>query len=200
MKETAIPTPTIYFIRHGETDWNAEARLQGQRNTPLNPRGLKQAREVGRKLKTLAPDRARLDFICSPLQRTLATMEIVLEEYGAPADAFRTDERLKEIAFGAWEGKTWPEIAAEYPQELEERRKDRWYYSPPGGGESYAMVQNRVMDLVRELRRDTVLVSHGGVGRAMLVALARFPRLRAPLEDIVQGHILVFEKGRVLWV
>jgi broad specificity phosphatase PhoE len=67
----------IYFVRHGETDWNREARLQGQRDVPLNALGRVQAGEAGRKLAALVPDPGSLAYIASPLGRTRETMELL---------------------------------------------------------------------------------------------------------------------------
>ena len=70
-----MSAPTIYFIRHGETDWNAEARLQGQRDVPLNDLGRVQAEEAGRRLRELVGRPEDLDYVASPLGRARETME-----------------------------------------------------------------------------------------------------------------------------
>jgi broad specificity phosphatase PhoE len=69
-----VSVPTLYFVRHGETDWNAEARLQGQQDVPLNAFGRVQAEEAGARLRALAPGYANLDYVASPLSRTRETM------------------------------------------------------------------------------------------------------------------------------
>ena len=81
----------MYLVRHGQTDWNAEMRLQGQKDIPLNDFGRKQAARNGSKLSTLIGDPAQFDFVASPLGRTCETMEIILHQFGLPKDSFRKD-------------------------------------------------------------------------------------------------------------
>ena len=100
------PGVTLYVVRHGETDWNAALRLQGQTDVPLNDRGRGQAARNGRALREILSAQPDLQFISSPLLRTVETMDIMRRELALPAKAYPTDARLKEIAFGIWEGKT----------------------------------------------------------------------------------------------
>lgn len=190
---------TLYFIRHGETDWNAEGRLQGQMDIPLNDVGRAQAAEAGRKLLGLAGPLDRLDFIASPMIRTRETMDILRRTVGLPTDGYRLDPRLKEIAFGEWEGLTWREVRAREPEKAKERDADRWGYAAPGG-ESYPMLVERVSPVLSELTGDTVIVAHGGVARAVLSVTCGLPRQEAPTMDIWQGRVLVVRAGRYDWV
>ena len=95
-----MPSHTIYFLRHGQTDWNAELRLQGQKDIPLNETGRGQARQNGRMLADLIDDPARFRYIASPIGRTRETMNLVRLELGLPSHGYETDDRLKEISFG----------------------------------------------------------------------------------------------------
>ena len=189
---------TLYFIRHGETDWNAEARLQGQRDVPLNDFGRVQAEEVGRRLRDLAERPEDLDYVASPLARTRETMERLREAIGLHPTAYRTDERLLELTFGAWEGLTWKEVRERDPKGARAREKDKWGFVPPQG-ESYAMLAERVVPFLESLTRDAVVVSHGGVARVLLALLGRVSRDHAPRADIWQGRVLVFGPGRHVW-
>jgi probable phosphoglycerate mutase len=189
---------TLYFIRHGETDWNAEARLQGQRDVPLNDFGRVQAEEVGAKLRGLVLHYEDLDYVASPLSRTRETMALIREAIGLHPTAYRTDERLRELTFGDWEGLTWKEVRARDPKGAQAREKGKWGFVPPGG-ESYAMLAERVVPFLESLTRDTVVVSHGGVARVLLVLLGHASRDHAPRADIWQGRVLVFEAGRHHW-
>ena len=190
--------PTIYFVRHGETDWNVEGRLQGQRDTPLNALGRRQADEVGGLLKALVPDFATLDYVASPLSRTRETMERLRRTAGLPVEGYRLDPRLREIAYGAWEGMTWKEIRARDPDRAAARDRDRFGYVAPGG-ESYAMVSERLRPLVDAIDRDTVIVSHGGVARALLTMRAGLATTEAPEIPIWQGRILIFADATARW-
>src|SRR5438270_5545218 len=105
LRDMADP-PVLIFIRHGETDWNVEGRLQGQRDIPLNDNGRAQARRNGTAIKTAMPEAAGFDFLASPLSRSRETMEIVRAAMGLPPRHYATDDRLKELTFGDWEGLT----------------------------------------------------------------------------------------------
>lgn len=102
--------PAIFFVRHGQTDWNAEGRLQGQADTPLNETGREQAAGNGRKLLQLVKDPAAIDFVASPLSRTRETMEILRAAMGLDPKAYRTEPRLVELHFGDWQGHTYDEL------------------------------------------------------------------------------------------
>jgi broad specificity phosphatase PhoE len=109
-KPTMHPGVTLYVVRHGETDWNAAQKLQGQTDIPINERGRGQAARNGVALRAVLAANPDLDFISSPLARTVETMDIVRRELGLPAKRYALDDRLKEIAFGIWEGSTWGQI------------------------------------------------------------------------------------------
>jgi probable phosphoglycerate mutase len=194
-----IPRPTIYFIRHGETDWNLEGRLQGQRDIPLNDLGRVQAEEAGRRLAGTVLNVPDLDYVASPMSRTRETMERMREAIGLPSVGYRLDERLVELTFGAWEGMTWKEVRRAEPVAAAARERDKWSYVPPGG-ESYAMLADRVRPILDDLRRDTVIVAHGGVARAFLAVACGVSTRHAATIDIWQGKVLVIEGRRHLWV
>ena len=116
------PGVTLYFVRHGETDWNAAARYQGQVDIPLNDKGREQARQNGLTLKAKLPAPASLDFIASPLGRTRETMAIIRAAIGLPADGVRYDERLREMNYGHWEGQLAADLPKTDPEGVAERR------------------------------------------------------------------------------
>jgi probable phosphoglycerate mutase len=195
---------SLIFMRHGETAYNAENRLQGQRDIPLNARGREQARAVGQALK----DRigAEIDaleaaggFIASPLMRARETMEIARAAMGLAPDRYRLDPVLMELSFGEWEGLTWPEIEARYSRGIRARNNDKWGFAPPGG-ESYAMLAMRVKRWLDGLTGDAFVVSHGGVARALLTLIAAVPPAKAAGAPIRQGNALRFEDGSAHWI
>ena len=191
--------PTIYFIRHGETDWNLEGRLQGQKDIPLNDVGRVQAEEAGRRLQAIAPDCEDLAYVASPMTRTRETMERLRAVIGLHPESYRLDERLVELTFGSWEGLTWKEVRKAEPQAAAMRERDKWGYVPPDG-ESYAMLACRVMPVFEALSRPTVVVSHGGVARAFLALACGVSIRQAATMDIWQGRILVIEGRKHRWV
>jgi broad specificity phosphatase PhoE len=190
-----MPAPTIYYIRHGETSWNAEGRLQGAQDVPLNDLGRKQAAHAGPILADLfgrdGRDKATLSFVCSPLGRARSTMELVRSELKLPPSDYGIDDRLREIAYGQWEGSTLAEMQAADPELFERRQREKWTVAPPGG-ESYLAVQARMQSWYDQLREDTVAVAHGGTARALMVALGIETQLTAADLTIEQGAVYVF--------
>lgn len=186
--------PTIVFLRHGETDWNAEGRLQGQRDVPLNDKGRGQARRNGETLRRVLPGIAAFDFVASPLWRTRETMEIARTALGMDAGGYRTDDRLVEATFGRWEGFTTEEIRAKEPGELAAREADKWGVSPPGG-ESYELLARRVRPWIAEIDQPTVVVAHGGVGRVLWIELAGLDPAEAVAIAIPHDRVFLWDAG-----
>lgn len=189
----------IYFIRHGETDWNREGRLQGQRDIPLNALGEQQAARVGAHLAQLAGQRINtLPFFVSPLIRTRQTAEAARVALGLPALSYSIEARLREISFGAWEGKTWPEVKGIDPAGAVARKRDKWGFAPPDG-ESYEDVKSRILPFLETITQDCCIIAHGGIARAMLVHLAGVSTADAVERDIWQGKVLHFTRGEAHW-
>jgi broad specificity phosphatase PhoE len=143
----------ILFVRHGETAYNAEGRLQGQRDIPLNGKGREQANAVGRALRKLSgPDLDRLEaseaFVASPLARARETMEIARAAMGLPPERFRRSPELAEMSFGDWEGLTWPEVEARDPVGISARRADIWNFAPTQLRDARAAARCLVVDAV----------------------------------------------------
>lgn len=173
-------SPVLYYIRHGQTDWNAQRRFQGRREVPLNALGIKQATANGVKLSSLLADPERFDYVASPLGRARQTMELIRRQLGLAPEAYALDDRLVESSYGEWEGKSAEEIEAEFPQRWAQRSAERWDFAPPGG-ESLAMTRKRIAPFIDGLSRDTIIVAHGAVGRAW------------------RRHVLGLEKDEAAW-
>lgn len=171
-------TAPLLFIRHGETDWNAEGRLQGQRDIPLNDKGRSQARRNGAALAEKISEIASFDFVASPLGRARETMEIIRASLGLDPKAYRLEERLQETSFGEWEGSTFEELSTRNPELIAERESDRFEFVPPGG-ESYRNLSDRVGPWLTNLERPTMAVAHGGVGRVIRGRLLAVDRIEA---------------------
>ena len=188
----------LYFIRHGETSWNREGRLQGQHDIPLNDLGRAQAEEAGRRLQGLT-DPALLPWVASPLSRTVETAQLARQAVGLAQDDFAREDRLKELAFGRWEGLTWKEVRQSDPQRAALREKDKWMTVPPDG-ESYHLLSARLAPWLAQSHGTWVGVAHGGVARVLLHDVAEVPQVQAAEMDIWQGRVLVLEQGRFEWV
>jgi broad specificity phosphatase PhoE len=197
---TALTIPgRLFLVRHGETDWNREGRLQGGKDIPLNALGRMQAEEAARRLKALTPDYASVDYLCSPMERARETMTILRRELDLPSDGFRIDERLRELTFGDWEGFTWREVRKSERELAQARERDKWGFVPPGG-ESYRMLAERIRPALETLSPDTVMVSHGGVARAVLALIGAVGTVDAARVEIWQGKILVVEGDKATWM
>jgi broad specificity phosphatase PhoE len=192
------PRPLIFYIRHGETDWNAERRLQGQHDIPLNALGRSQATACGGIMRELllrdGLDPAAFDYVSSPLGRARETMERLRAGLGLDPEGYRTDGRLMEMSFGRWEGFTFAELQASEAEALAARERDKWGFVLPGG-ESYAQLMLRVAAWHDSVERDTVVAAHGGVYRALLAHLGLEPKETASLGDVGQGCVYVFREG-----
>jgi broad specificity phosphatase PhoE len=162
---------TVYLVRHAETTWNLEGRVQGSRDTPLSVDGLAQTAKTVAYLSTL-----RFDAIfTSPLPRARAIAEPVGVNIGIPPIVM---PELREIEFGGWEGHNWSEIGVMFPTTLA-----AWELkSPearPDGGESLDDVRRRA-DKVRSVVESscgnlTLVVAHGGFNRVLMSVLMDLP-------------------------
>ena len=167
----------ILAIRHGETAWNVDTRIQGHLDIPLNERGRWQAQRLGRALAARDP----IDAIySSDLERALHTAQAIAAATGAP---LATHTGLRERCFGTFEGKTYAEIEQHWPEESERWRKREPEWAP-AGGESLLRMRERVSATLQELvarhrGEQIVLVAHGGV-MDQLYRLATGQDLQAP--------------------
>jgi broad specificity phosphatase PhoE len=147
---------TLLLVRHGETDWNRDGRWQGHSDTHLNDAGREQARQV-------AADLGHVDAIyASDLTRARETAEIIAADLGLDV---RTDARLRERSFGAWEGLSMPEIEEQFGDALA-----RWRLGDGPGAddaEPFEAFAERVREFVEEVLarhpdEAVLVVSHGG--------------------------------------
>ena len=170
----------IYLVRHGETDWNQAGLLQGQTDIALNVQGLEQAREAAERLKEVPFEIA----FCSPLIRAKRTAETIIDDRKI---TLTTDERLRELNFGPWEGVDIRTIKDAASQPF----TNPGSYIPPEGAESFAQLYKRSGEFVDQVllplegTYETVLVvAHGGVNRSILN-----PILNIPVDDFWRMHM-----------
>jgi len=163
-------TAPLYMLRHGETAWNTERRMQGSRNSDLTPRGRIQALAMGRTLRhELERAPGPTIFLRSPLGRTRETSDIIGQELGIASSEWREDMRLAELSYGTWEGFSWAEIELTHPTALADWRADPHGYCPPGG-ETHADLRQRCETMLADIAATnmrTVVVSHGVSGAVM---------------------------------
>jgi broad specificity phosphatase PhoE len=190
----------LYFVRHGETDWNLQGRLQGQRDIALNAAGRRQAAAcgviLGDRLRQLGRQPDEFVYVSSPLSRARETMALMRQALGLDPVPNQIDPRLQELSFGDWEGETIAEIRARNPAAIAARERDKWTFEPPQG-ESYARLSQRIAAWYASLKEDTVAVAHGGTARALMVVLRLVPPATAPLLEVEQGVVYAFEADRM---
>ncbi|MCX7559995.1 histidine phosphatase family protein [Sulfitobacter sp. F26204] len=180
--------PRIWFLRHGQTEWNKVYRLQGQLDSPLTAQGVADAhRQAGLMgpILALSPD-----IYVSPLGRTIATADIALG--GAP---YRCDDRLMEIHAGKWQGRTRAEIMAEHPNWAKENPPALEIYQMAEGGEGLSGLQARVVSFLKDLAGPTVIVAHGLWGQVMRAEVCGLDMKRAGHLSNDQGCVYLLENG-----
>lgn len=133
----------LYMVRHGETDWNKERRIQGQVDIPLNEFGRHLAKETGKGLSDISFDLC----ISSPLSRAVETAELILGGRDVPVEK---DSRIVEMAFGVWEGGCCSKEGWNLPQEFHDFFEAPERYRAPEGGEDFYMVRRRLEDFLKE--------------------------------------------------
>ena len=193
--------PLIYFLRHGETDWNAARRVQGHLDAPLNDKGRSQATRNGRALAGIVADASAFDYVSSPLVRASETMEIVRRELGLDANGYRTDLRLREYNLGDWQGRFYADIERDFPDVIAEQRRDPWNFLYPGeGGESFALLSARVLAWLAEIDCDTVATAHGGVMRCLRRHFLGLDTAATFELDMPQDRVLRIDTGVLSWI
>ena len=178
---------SVFLVRHGETEFNAEGRYQGQMDSPLTLRGRRQATAVA---KTLAArfGSAPVRLVSSPLGRTLATAEIIARRLETCV-AVDTDDRVMEVGMGAWDGLTRAEIRERWPDARRGKSVREWMFHGPGG-ESLKDLMARAGAALEDARLQygafQVLVSHAVTGRIVRAIHLGMPVLEALKLDAPQ--------------
>lgn len=181
----------ILAVRHGETAWNRDTRIQGHTDIDLNERGRWQAERLARSLR----DEPIAAFYASDLSRARETAQAVARLHGGTV---QTHAGLRERCFGRFEGHTWTELEARHPAETIAWRQRLPDFAPPGG-ESLRQLQERVVTAVSELAarhpgEQVLVVAHGGVLDILYRAATRLD-LQAPRSwDLTNTAV-----NRLLW-
>ena len=158
------PVKDLYFVRHGQTEWNAIRRMQGQWNSDLNDTGRAQAHAHGRFLAELGIEH----IVVSPLERTRQTAGIINEYLGLE---LHFDERIMEWDCGDWSGEMWDEVGQKWPEEFAAWRADPFGYRGPNA-ENYPDMIDRARPFLKGLagmpHERIAIVSHGMIGKIMV--------------------------------
>jgi broad specificity phosphatase PhoE len=188
----------IYLVRHGETVWNREGRMQGHLDSPLTETGVAQATAIGRRLRLELPGDDDVAVVTSPLGRARQTALVLCGELGIAPHELVESALLMEHHLGSWSGLTHTETDRRFPGARQARRANHWAYVIPGG-ESYAMADERARRWLAEQRRAgiTVAVTHEMISRNIQGAYAGLaPRQTLRLSH-PQDRIYRLDNGRV---
>lgn len=164
----------LYFVRHGETEWNVRKKIQGKTDIPLNENGICQARELADELQR---DDIRVNHIYHSTQiRAEQTAGIIAEALHArcvPLDG------LAEMNLGIWEGDNWRAIEQKNSPEYQNWKKDRRYVRTPGGGECYNDIVKRTLRameyIIKRENNDVIIVTHSAIIMALRCYIAGLP-------------------------
>lgn len=188
--------PVIYFIRHGETDWNKQGIIQGSIDTDLNAHGVEQAKEVARALSEKAGEFDNFNFVVSPQRRARETMNYIAAALKLDAGEIKIEPRVRELGFGVWENRPFWELKDSpiYPADAETR-----YDWRPEGGESYADGVARVDEWLATVEHPTLVVAHGAVGRCLMGRAAGLSPAQIVTLKTPQGCYCRLQQGQIDW-
>lgn len=171
----------LYLVRHGETDWNLENKIQGRTDTPLNENGRRQARELADKVSRELGGIRKI--YSSRQKRALETAQIIGRKLAVDPIAY---QGLEEMSLGEWEGYTWKQVREVFPQEYQIWHQNRRYQVPPGG-ESYQQLLDRLLPaldaIIRKEDQDILIVTHS----ALIMTLMSYI-YDTPFEDMAKNY------------
>ncbi|HHG3163704.1 histidine phosphatase family protein [Vibrio parahaemolyticus] len=187
-------TRRIFVLRHGETEFNADKKLQGHCNSSLTSKGSDQARRVGTTLKQYVENRP-FRVYSSTLGRALQTSQIVCEELNYSYENLNKEPRLKEFSLGEWEQRTIPSLEQEVPNLL---AQNDWYLQAPNC-ETYESVRERLSSWLSDVTHDEdiVVVSHGLTGIVLRGLLLSMDYTQVWQQDLPQDAFFIIEDGRI---
>jgi probable phosphoglycerate mutase len=189
--------PPIYYLRHGETDWNKRRQIQGQTDIPLNDTGLDQARRMAARLHQVLGALDGFQLIASPLTRTRQTMQAVIDIFDADAGSVVYDDRLMELNFGTFEGRMWADVhASGIEPEIDPEGYHDWR---PDGGEGYADGRERVREWLVSVDGPAVVVAHGGISRILRGLVFDLPKREIVALKVPQDRFFRIQDGGLDW-
>lgn len=180
--------PKIWLLRHGQTEWNAQERIQGQLESQLTPLGIEQAHRQAVLMTGILTQNP--DCYCSPLGRAQQTAKIALA--GA---SFKTDKRLLEADAGIWQGLTRSETRAKWPDLFDANPQHLDLFCAAPEGEGFEAFQARIADFLSELSKPSVIVAHGLLGQVLRGLICGLDRADMGALANQQGCVYLLENG-----
>jgi alpha-ribazole phosphatase len=186
---------SIYLLRHGRImDELSPRRYIGQTDWPLDQTGMRQAQKLADHFSEVSLEKV----VCSDLQRSLQTARIITERRQVKIESVVA---LREVNLGEWDGLTFDAVKNKVPDEWRRRGETLADHRPPGGGESFRDLQDRVVPLFETLSQEThgnfMIVGHAGVNRVILCHLLKMPlkRMFCLNQDYAAVNILLCGEG-----
>jgi broad specificity phosphatase PhoE len=185
----------IYLLRHGQTEFNAELRMQGHCDSPLTGQGVAQAHAMGATLREEVSNPADWQVLASPLGRAMQTAQLVCQELGLPHSCIRAEPRLIEVCFGEWEKKQVEMLRLQYP---ELNGVPDWYFQAPAC-EPYAAVVQRIENWLADadLPARLIVVAHGLLGRILRGVYAGLTPDQLWQQDMPQDAFFRLQNGTI---
>ena len=185
----------IYLVRHGQTEFNAQGRLQGHVDSPLTEQGVAQAKAFGQTLARLLDQGSAWQIVSSPLGRAYATAGHIGQVLGTRN--IETDPRLIELSWGDWDGRLRSELQTEHPDAF---NASGWAFRTQMG-ETYEAVCQRMRhwldSLPAEADRRVIAVSHGIAGRVLRGVYAGLSREKVVTQPVPQDAIFALSNGTI---
>ncbi|MGY3858439.1 histidine phosphatase family protein [Aeromonas intestinalis] len=186
----------IYLLRHGQTRYNAEQRLQGRCNSDLTVKGEAQAIAMGDRLREILDEPEQWTLYASPLGRARQTAEFVCQQLGLDSERIVWDERLVELGMGEWESCRVPDLLEDHPT-LDISQPD-WYLQAPAG-ESAGSIQHRAQSWLMDsaIAERAIVVSHGLLGAMLRGAYADLDYATTWSQELPQDAFFKLSGGRI---
>ena len=189
----------ITIVRHGRTDWNAEGRVQGSINRPLDEVGILEAEKLADAFFSLPIG----EIVCSDLERAFHTASIIGKKFSV---LVQKDPSLREVSFGEVEGMLWEDFRSQYKHKIQAYESLSWdlrkKFRYTDTSETYGEVLSRVLPFLQDLclqsaSQHILVVTHGGVIKALLAEIAGFDDRKIRSQNT--GFLtLKFEQGRLV--
>ena len=186
---------TIYLLRHGQTEFNRERRMQGHCDSPLTGEGIAQARSMGATLGEILHDPKEWQVLVSPLARARQTAQLVMDELGLSSKQLHIEPRLIEVAFGEWEMQRVEDVFAQFP---ELANQPDWYFQAPAS-EPFADVVKRLEQWLSDpaLPPKIIVVAHGLLGRILRGIYANLSPEALWQQDMPQDAFFRLQDGNL---
>ena len=192
----------IIIVRHGQTYWNLEKRMQGHGNSKLTEKGKKQALKIAKYFNKNNLNLNNFILYSSPLKRVIDYVKIInrnLNHKFILKKKLNLSDELKEHKFGLWEGKSDKEIEELFPDQIKKRKLNKWHYKIPQG-ESYEILYKRVKKFINKrikFKKNYVIFTHDMVSRVFRGYLMKYKKEKILNSRHENSSIFICDKKKI---